>query len=530
MTTLINGGAETGRGLASVEALCPKMARDPFYRLRPEYSDEAARMSLELAAMTYTLDLDPWVEAGWYDISIQLDNVLQSGLVIGEAASGERMRAAISALRLRHAKTSLHSQNPIAQLMGALRQRERSDTIKAVVMAHRRGDGKYLIAIGFMGTGKRFYDWISNFRFTTEGGFHKGFIQLCEYFEHNEESIVFPETAAELGMERLTLGMVLRELKSRDSRFRLWMAGHSQGGAVMQVFTHRLIHELGARPQSIVGYGFASPTVVTERTVFDTAAYPLYHILNSDDFVPRMGATMHLGLCLQFRADEALARASYGRSDLPADVAAREALFPYMMQMVDTPSILMYSAAFIRCVMEEYGEETISSLMSRKWSIKPIDQLFTYAGGRAQSLADRLISHAKEGCLAISGKEMDDVTVNLLAQSMRLAIRGLPFRRVLGALLEYLGAPHHITAHGGREGAYAYIVKNRLSELRPFIWTRDAQGKARRLFADYGEGASAASEQASEPVRARRAEGAGAKRKPAGKRRAGISGMRMDKR
>lgn len=41
--------------------------------------------------MTYTLDLDPWAEAGWNDFSIQIDDTLQSGMTHGGSADGERM-------------------------------------------------------------------------------------------------------------------------------------------------------------------------------------------------------------------------------------------------------------------------------------------------------------------------------------------------------------------------------------------------------------------------------------------------------
>ena len=98
--------------------------RDPFNRLRPPFSREAAELSLELASMAYTLDLEPWTEAGWNDFSIQIDDDLQSGLTRGTSADGERMRALINALKVRRAKAALRERNPVSQVMSALRQRE----------------------------------------------------------------------------------------------------------------------------------------------------------------------------------------------------------------------------------------------------------------------------------------------------------------------------------------------------------------------------------------------------------------------
>ncbi len=527
-------GPITARSLSELSSLHKPFIRDPFYRLRPAFSREAAELSLELANMAYTLELEPWMEAGWNDFSIQIDNTLQSGLTHGESADGERMQNLISAWKMYRAKAALREHNPISQILGALRQRERSDTIKAVCMMHPLENGRFLLAIGFMGTGKRFYDWISNFRFTTEEGFHKGFYQLCTYFEQGAESIVFPKTAAALGLERLTLSEVLHEMSSARSRFRLWMAGHSQGGAVMQVFTHRLITDWGVLPQNMVGFGFASPTVATGRLVYDPAAYPLYHILNSDDMVPRMGALIHLGLGLYYQANDQLRAETYALSTLPADVAAREALRPYQLQMTDTASILLYSTAFLQCLAAEKGEEGLNSLMSKKWSVAPLDRMLTYAGGKAQSWLDKLIENAQNGHIALTGSPMEERRLAFLRDSMRPLVREIPFRRLMGAVAGYCVPPHHIMRNQQRErGAYAYIVQNGLGALRPFIWLNPTGGVPEKRFAAQpGLGMEPdAAVSAPRPVRRRDTPpaGRGARGAMRGKQRLGITAKRASR-
>ena len=241
-------GALTGCVLSDTDALTRPFSRDPFQRLRPPFDHQAARLSLELAHTAYTLDLDAWKDAGWNDFSILIDDSLQSGM------DHDGVRSHFKLLRARAAQKEF---NPLSQLAGALRQRERSDTIKAVCMTRRDDEGRWVVAIGFMGTGSRFYDWISNFRFTPEEGFHRGFAQLCESFEMNAEEIVFPSAAQALGLEKLTLGEVFSEMRSLSSRFRLWMAGHSQGAAVMQVLAHRLMNDWGVLAQNMTGYGVA---------------------------------------------------------------------------------------------------------------------------------------------------------------------------------------------------------------------------------------------------------------------------------
>lgn len=519
-------GPVTGRALDELESLTLPFVRDPFYRLRPPFSREAAELSLELADMTYTLELEPWMEAGWNDFSIQIDDTLQSGMTHGGSADGERMRALINAFKVRRAKAALRERNPVSQVMSALRQRERSDTIKAVCMMHPLPQGRFLLAIGFMGTGKRFYDWISNFRFTTEEGFHKGFYQLCTYFEQGAESIVFPATAQALGLEKLTLGEVLSEMRSLKSRFSLWMTGHSQGGAVMQVFCHRLLTDWGIPMQNMVGYGFASPTVATGRLVYDPAAYPLYHILNSDDMVPRMGALLHLGLCLEYPADTALRERCYGLSALPADVAAREALRPCQQAMVDTPSILLYSTAFLQCVAEEKGEEGLNNLLGRKWAVPAVDRVLVMAGDKAMDLLSRLIENAQNGHIALTGHPMDAEDLRALRERMRPMVRDIPFRRLAGAVLAYAMSPHHLV-RGQEEGAYAAIVRDGLERLRPFIWLNAGEGMPVRRYAAQEELTHASREMAPAAARRRAPRVQAAARRPAmGVRRMGLSAIR----
>ena len=523
----VGQGPITGCDLSELTSLSGPFVRDPFDRLRPPFSREAAELSLELASMAYTLDLDPWAEAGWNDFSIQIDDTLQSGLTHGTSADGERMRALINALKVRRAKAALRERNPVSQVMSALRQRERSDTIKAVCMMHPLPEGRFLLAIGFMGTGKRFYDWISNFRFTTEEGFHKGFYQLCTYFEQGAESIVFPATAQALGLEKLTLGVVLSEMKSLSSRFRLWMAGHSQGGAVMQVFCHRLMTDWGVLAQNMTGYGFASPTVATGRLVHDPAAYPLYHILNSDDMVPRMGALLHLGLCLEYPADDDFRDRCYDLSPLPADVAARLALAPYQRAMVDTPTILMYGTAFFQCLAEEKGEEGLGSLLDRKWAVPAVDRMLQAAGGKAMTLLDRLVENAQNGHAALTGQPMDEQALAALRDRMRPVVHAFPFRRLMGAVLAYCMPPHHLV-HRQQDGAYAVIVKDGLKRLRPFVWVNPARGMPMKRYARPSGSltalraqAAASGRRAARSPRADRARGMGVRRTGLTARRAG---------
>jgi hypothetical protein len=475
-------GVLTGVPLADVRRLRLPPAPDPFGRLRPPPDRAALSLSLELSYLTYTLDIDPWMQAGWTDISIQVDNRLQSGVTVGESErwGSERIRGLVNGWKVARARMAMREVSPVAQLMSALRQREKSDTIKAVTMAHPAGGGRYVVAIGFMGTGGRFYDWFSNFRFTTEDGFHKGFFQLTQVFEQSAPHIVFPDTAAALGRETLTLADILHEMRAPNSRFSLWMAGHSQGAAVMQVFCHRLLHVWGIPMRHVVGYGFASPTAAAASAGRDTAAYPLYHVLNSDDLVPRIGALVHLGMGLRYEADDALRAAAYGWGDTPAEAALRayaERLFAHIQ---DTPTMLEAMVALLTVINEEKTEENLQKLMDKRWSVAPLDWVFSLAGDKVK---DSLTRYAKVAYRALAGARMSAATVARLCEDMRPIVRAHTLIVLLTALRDRFYPPHMLVRPHGQTGAYGFIASQGAGILQPFLWHGTADGSVTRLLA-----------------------------------------------
>ena len=467
-------GVLTGCDLTAPEELMRPFARGPFQRLRPPFSKEAALLSAELANTAYTLDLDAWKAAGWNDFSILIDDSLQSGMDHGGVSSR---------FKLLKAKAALKELNPFSQLTSALRQREKSDTIKAVCMMRRQSDGRFLLAIGFMGTGGRFYDWISNFRFTPEEGFHRGFTQLCESFEENAGEIVFPAAAQALGLEKLTLNDIFESMRSLSSPFRLWMAGHSQGGAVMQVLCHRLIHHRGVLMQNMVGYGFASPTVATGHFVYDPAAYPLVHILNADDPVPRMGALLHLGLCAWYEPDDAFRDAYYGLSTQPEAVALRDA-FRFMEDgMQDMPSVLTHMCALMQVLAEEKGAEGMNELLTSWWAVPAVDKVLWRAGDRVMDALDAFMSNAEEAYFALMGRAMDERVLTALRQQLRPLVKQTPLRKLIDVMSELGVAPHKLA--DDKPCAYAAIAMNKLEELRPFIWLKVPGGLPVRHFGNW---------------------------------------------
>lgn len=476
--------AAVRRDLSRLSSLTAPHTPDPFGEPAPVLSQEAAALSLALAEMTYTLDITPWMAAGWRDFSFQVDDVLESGLDSSIHTPEDAAFQQLASLnRMRRAQAALRARNPIGQMLAALRQREGSDTVKAVCMAHPLPHGRELIAIGFMGTGKRFYDWFSNFRFADDAGFHQGFSQLCSHFEAAADQIFFPEAAARLGCNQLTLREILNELRAPDSRFQLWMAGHSQGGAVMQVFTHRLLQS-GALPRHICGYGFASPTAASAALTACPGAYPLWHIQNRDDLVPRIGAQVHLGRCAELEPTDMFRQQAYQYSSLPADEACRAWMEPLLLRIRDTADNLLHVTALMLCTAEEKGEDALNLLMDRGRSLVVLDWLYAFAGDRAQNMVQQLEQHQRRMYRELTGHDMDARRLRALKNEMRPHVAATPLRRILTTLIACLTQPHLINDdHPARPKAYALLVQQGMDGLRPFRWEMRAGQMTKRYAA-----------------------------------------------
>lgn len=464
-------GPATAVPLNNVEPLLLPWAADPWGRLRPPLSVEALQMSAELAAATYSMAVEKWLEAGWQDVTIMVDGELTS-LAEDEAWLRNEWRK----YRVR---SKLRGANPVAQVLGALRERDGSRSGKAVVMLHPAPDGRYVVAIGFMGTGTRLQDWFSNLRMTTQEGVHKGFHQLAKLFEDNEERITFPETARELGLEGLTLAQILRDMRSPNSRFVLWLAGHSQGAAVMQVYMHRKLREDGVHPANLLGYGFASPTVMTGTAVPDPAAYPMVHVLNSDDVIPHCGASVHLGMTLTYPADAAMRKRCYAWPRDAESVQARLMVRPVLNRMTDTPSSILQMYALLGC-MEGMPPSELAAVMGIG-GMQPLDRLLedVRLGEWLRILMDRAAGVYR----SLTGEALPQAPLDAAMQEMQGMIDALGWRRFMAALVQLLRQPHRIHARhaGGYVCAYQYIARHGVQRLIPGCW--EAGQPPRRITA-----------------------------------------------
>ena len=461
--------------------------QDPWGRLRPPFSQELMRLSLELSYTAQDLRIGDWMRAGWTDFNFQVDNKLLGG--VSPAPLGDTRQFLYNKWAVYRARASLRQLNPVRQVFSAIRQREQSDTGKAVVMIRAARDGRYVVAIGFRSTGSRFYDWFSNFRFASENGMHQGFLQLARQFDGNAERIVFPETARELGLPNLTLKHILQEARHHDSRFKLWLAGHSQGAAVMQVLTHLFLRESGVLPENMVGYGFASPTVMMGTVLQDPAAYPLYHVLNGDDYVPRAGAQMHLGVCLFYPTGEELRRAVYGWRETQEAQNARAAVKRLTRRMVDMPTLIEYGMAYLQTLAGMPMADMLSALNLIRFRILPIRQMMAVAGTSQQGLLQSVRRRVEKAYRTLTGHVLNQALLDGLQAEFEAAMRDVgpaEFSRAIGEMLYW---PHVLKNSPGKShSAYQYIALRGVSSLHPAIW--QSGSPPRRLWLELPEEAS----------------------------------------
>ena len=307
---------------------------------------EAARFGLELAAVAYSFDVDPWLDAGWTDISIQADEKLLTGVAAPDDAERPLYQRVVNEWVPYMARRHIRSHRRFEQVKGILwkpqGEEEELQTGKAITMIRPLEDGRWAVAIGFMGTGRRQVDWLRNFRFAHPQGFHEGFLEASEQFEENCGRIQFEQAARALGMMRLTLADVLDEAGRPGSRFVVFAAGHSQGAAVLQLWMWRQLRR-GLRPDNVLGYGYAPPSVAAP-SVGALGDLPLHLFSNSDDIVTRVGLYQHIGHSHLYHANDAFRTLCY------PDIKNR-ALFDNILGTLDTFSgtqdSMRYLIAFV---------------------------------------------------------------------------------------------------------------------------------------------------------------------------------------
>ena len=446
----------------------------------PVFSQTAACFALELAALSYDRDTSLFKQAGFTDFSFISDNMLLTG---ARANKGDRFSLLMQKLSVRKIK----DKGLISQAYGALRQKGDCDTCKAVIMARVSSGGKADVFIGFMGTGTRAYDWVANLRFGTEKESHSGFKQLAERFLRLSRRITFPSVARLMNEDQLTLSDIFEKCRDHNSPYRIFMSGHSQGGAVEQNVIAALL-EQGVRADRMTGYAFASPGAATARHPFCGKAFPLFHILNEDDTVPRVGGEAHLGVCMRFMPNDII-RVNCYRPCLkqPASLGA----FALLSGIRDPGSAAQLMLGLLDALIRLSDDETEEALAE-------------LLRGPASGGAAALLARGSDGLMGMlrnyvnsyyhahsSGGEISELQVAVCREAAGALIMKYGVRNVLASLADALLLPHRLYGEDEERGTAVYlsIVRDHFYLLDRALWDAGSRipvrqrGSQRRLSA-----------------------------------------------
>lgn len=427
------------KSLPAAECLLPEGRR---------ISRDTLLLSLHLSRLAYDMDIAPYLDDGWQDVSIQVDEMLLTNLtsrkMILQAAS--------------RAKSRMEKRDPISQYRGFRRQKEDIGVCKAVVMAKVLGE-QMLIIIAFTGTTRRLYEWLSNLRIEENEGFHAGFLQLTKIFEDHAARIVFPT----LGK---TLEDILREMRTGSGRYRLFVTGHSQGAALTQIFVYRLVQS-GMPVQYVRGVGFASPYVAFEQSVALAADYPVVNVINADDVVARVGGRMHVGMCRVLPSSAQYQRACYGPR---ADTPVMRDMLSMLHGVRSTEDALHLGIALTESLLlmpENDSEEIIGAVMRMYLPDVLAQRLKGYAKRMAQSAQQRLRVQCEKAGGCVDRKRLEAFAAEWAACLKRYGAKESTL-----ALFDVLLRPHALADRTQRR-AYQTLVEDFSQRLVYCMWCQN---------------------------------------------------------
>ncbi len=438
---------------------------DPFGYARPPLDSRVIRLAASMASSAYVLDAEPFLASGWQDLCARLG----PGAAEGVSLSGEGLRD------LADARRRLSSSR---RGLANLRDWRARGGVKTLAMLRRLPDGRFIAAVSFLGS-VQLDDWVANFDMVSEEGMHRGFLRRALAFEEAEEEISFPQAAEQLGLKRLTLRQIVEACARPGSPFLLFFTGHSLGAAVMQVYVHALLARRGVRRELVQGVGFASPTVARAGAAEDPADWPLCHILNGDDCIPRLGAQIHLGLVLRYPSDDNLRAACYRCPEDERSRIARNILLPLTDMIRDTASGISVWCGVAEAVRDATPADILPSVrrLSERWPV--VERI----AGAGDAQGDRLISFAirrmQAVCVSASGREADASVRHDARVRFHAAADVLGYQGALNALMALGAAPHSMHRPDGGTAVYPWLAERPLRCFVPIVWEPGPEARQR---------------------------------------------------
>lgn len=416
---------------------------DKFGYKRQVYNQKLATKSLALSKSSYNMRIKQFIKDGWLDYTLIHE---------GQIKSTE--------------EDWITKPSGVKQFISTIKQLIATQSVKAVVMGKPTSDGGAIINITFTGT-KHATDWLNNIKVGVSNDLHRGFYELALNFDSIIKEIKMPRLAGVLGIENLDLPKILEEGRSENSKFKFWITGHSQGGSLTQIYIAEFMIKRGIRPENIFGYTFASPTVATTKYSKYPANFPVYNIINMDDFAVRVGSALRLGMDIVYFPDEKYREIQYINYTEGKKAMMYKDIRNLCYWLTDSFKFGEFMIAMATFAGSTPSAKNFLEWLSGNPLLKSLYDSFTVSKDFPDLIRQRMLKMLEKPYLDVGGKTPSEERILQIRDYLEILYN----KWGMDCLREYMYSTHEIP-HG-----YSLLVAEPESKFYKCIWSLDMPPK-----------------------------------------------------
>ena len=238
----------------------------------------------------------------------------------------------------------------------------------------------------------------------------------------------------------------------------------------MQVYCRIKLQEDGVLPRNMLGWGFASPSVMASGVETMPEGYPLYHVVNREDIVPRFGAQVHLGVMLHYASDEAMRRECYTWPEDEASARARQLVHGLIDPGRDMASFLIFVAAYLKALSALPLADRAVGITEMQPRSQHLARILAAADEHVDALLDYVARRTADSYYELIGHRMNMQLVACRQQQIDAVLAELGVKAVSKALAQLMRYPHALAAKlENGTSSYAYIAANCFEQLTPAL-------------------------------------------------------------
>jgi len=406
---------------------------------RRRYNRELAIRSLAFSKASYNMRITQFIMDGWLDYTLVYEG---------------KIHARADDWNIEPSKRAL--------FFSSIKQMLTTQSAKAVVMGRPTSSRKAIVNITFTGT-KHVTDWFNNFKVGVSNQLHKGFYELATQFDSLIGQIHLTLLARTLGMTDLTLADVFEEAKKPDSRFKIWVTGHSQGGALTQVYIAEFLSRRGVLHENIFGYAFASPSVATPNYCEHPGNYPIYNINSADDFAVRVGSALRLGMDLMYYPDESFREENYADYTKPETREMYQEILKLCYWMTDSFKFGEFMIAIASFATQSPVAMNFVEWIEETPLLKQIFHTLSKNTDLPKAIHNRMYRMLEKPYMDVGGSPPSEERILQITDYLNILFR----KRGIECFTTYTYTTHQIPKN------YSTIVQKPYTAFRRGIWTAD---------------------------------------------------------